>query len=111
LHKCKRYFERWSFPAVKYIATAFVYSTGLAVASLFCEVVKRAAPTISIVSVTGGDFLTSGGFRAWTNASFDDITLEGGRIALSDSGSGLSADGATAARVDANNHIDFSAEL
>jgi hypothetical protein len=110
LLKCKRYFERWSFAANKYFTVGHCYSTTAAVSNLDCQVVKRAAPTITIATAGGGDFLTGGGFTAWTTSSFDDITPEGGRIFMECS-SGLGQDEATHCRVDLNNPIDFSSEL
>ena len=108
--KCKRYFERWTFAANKWLCIGHAYTTTAATAPLICQVEKRAAPTCTIATATGGDFLTGGGFTAMTDISFDDLTKEGGRIFMTCS-SGLGQDEAMACRVDANNPIDFSAEL
>jgi len=108
---CKRYFERWSFAANKYHAIGQAYATTGGIAVLYCQVVKRAAPTITIETAAGGDFLIPGAtFVAWNTSSFDDIVPEGGRHWMG-CASGLTAGDAVSCRVDANNPIDFSAEL
>ena len=108
--KCKRYFERWTFAANKWLCIGAAYTASAATAPLLCQVEKRAAPTCTISSATGGDFLTGGGFTAMTDISFDDLTKEGGRVFMTCS-SCMSQDEAVACRVDLNNPIDFSAEL
>ena len=108
--KCKRHFERWTFAANKWLATAHALSTTGAAAPMFCTVEKRAAPTFAVSDATGGDFFTNGGFSATTDISCDDLTKEGGRIFYA-IGSGLGVDEAVNLRVDANNPIDWKAEL
>ena len=111
LHKCWRYFERWTFAANKWLSTAHALSTTGAATPFWLRVEKRAAPTFAISDATGGDFFTGGGFSAMTDISADDLTKEGGRIFYAISGGGLGQDEAVNARVDANNPIDWSAEL